>query len=52
MSSTPFRGGFRLGLNFIQDAELDKLHAILEKLDLSGDSLPSDAEENALPKLL
>lgn len=52
MSSMPFRGGFRLGLRFIQDPELDKLRAILGKLDLSGDSLPSDPEEDGLPKLL
>ena len=51
MSSTPFRGGFRLGLSFVQDPELDKLRALIGKLDLSGDSLPSDPEEGALPKL-
>lgn len=51
MSSMPFRGGFRLGLRFIQDPELDKLRAVLETLDLSGDTLPSDAEVNGLPKL-
>ncbi|MDO8787650.1 MAG: PilZ domain-containing protein [Sulfuritalea sp.] len=52
MSSMPFRGGFRLGLSFIQDSELDKLRAILGTLDLSGDSLPSDPEGDELPKLL
>jgi len=52
MSSMPFRGGFRLGLSFVQDPELDKLRALIGKLDLSGDSLPSDPEESALPKLL
>ena len=45
MSSRPFRNGFRLGLNFIHDAELEKLWKILNSLDLSGDALPSDAEE-------
>ena len=52
MSSTPFRGAFRLGMNSIQDPELDKLRAILGKLDLSGDSLPSDPQGDALPKLI
>ena len=52
MSSMPFRGGFRLGLSFVQDPELDKLRVLIGKLDLSGDSLPSDPEESALPKLL
>lgn len=52
MSSMPFRGGFRLGLRFIDDSEVDKLRAVLEQLDLSGDTLPSDAEGDGLPKLL
>jgi len=52
MSSRPFRGGFRLGLGFIHDSELDKLHAMLAELDLSGDTLPSDPEGDGLPKLL
>lgn len=52
MSSMPFRGGFRLGLGFIQNPELDKLHGMLGKLDLSGDTLPSDPEGDGLPKLL
>jgi hypothetical protein len=52
MSSMPFRGSFRLGMSFIHDSELDKLHAILGGLDLSGDSLPSEPQEEGLPKLL
>ena len=52
MSSMSFRGGFRLGLSFIQDPELDKLRAILGKLDLSGDSLPSDSHGEELPELI
>ena len=52
MSSMPFRGGFRLGLRFIDDPEVEKLRAVLEQLDLSGDTLPSDAESDGLPKLL
>lgn len=51
MSSTPFQGSYRLGMSFIQDPELDKLRAIMERFDLSGTSLPSDPEANALPKL-
>lgn len=52
MSSLPFRGGFRLGLRFVPDPELDKLKAVFGKLDLSGDSLPSDSENEGLPQLL
>jgi len=44
MSSRPFRNGYRLGLNFIHDPELEKLWAILNNLDLSGDALPSDPD--------
>lgn len=47
MASRPYRGGFRLGLNFIHDNELAKLRAVLELLDLSGESLPSEPEETA-----
>ena len=52
MSSMPFRGGFRLGMSFIQDPELDKLREILGTFDLAGDNLPSDPEGDELPKLL
>ena len=45
MSSRPFRNGFRLGFNFVQDAELEKLRATLNSLDLSGDTLPSGPYE-------
>lgn len=51
MLSIPFRGGFKLGMAFAHDAELEKLHAQLAAYDLSGDSLPSDAEGSALPDL-
>jgi hypothetical protein len=51
MSTSPFRGGFRLGMSFVQDAELDKLFEQLGKYDLSGDDLPSDPQEDALPSL-
>jgi hypothetical protein len=52
MSSMPFRGGFRLGLRFASDPELDKLRAVLARHDLSGDTLPSDSHGEELPKLL
>ena len=44
MSSRPYRNGYRLGLNFIHDPELEKLWAILNNLDQSGDALPSDPD--------
>jgi len=43
-SSRPQKSGFRLGLNFVHDDELVKLRAILEMLDLSGESLPSEPD--------
>jgi hypothetical protein len=46
-SSRPQKSGFRLGLNFVPDDELTKLRAILEMLDLSGDSLPSEPDAAA-----
>ena len=52
MSSIPYRGGFRLGMSFIQDAELDKLQKKLGVYALSGESLPSYPEGDAFPKLL
>ena len=51
MSSMPFRGGFRLGMRFLENPELDKLKASFEKFDLSGDSLPSDPQGEKLPSL-
>jgi hypothetical protein len=45
-SSRPFRNGFRLGFNFVHDAELEKLWHILNGLDLSGDALPSDPADS------
>jgi hypothetical protein len=47
VSSRPYRNGFRLGLNFIPDNELTKLRGVLEGLDLSGESLPSEPGETA-----
>jgi hypothetical protein len=51
MSSVPFRGSYRLGMSFIQDGELDKLRENLGKYALTGESLPSDPEDDAFPKL-
>jgi hypothetical protein len=50
-SSVPFRGGFRLGMSFIQDAELDKLRQRLEMYVVSEGSLCSDPEADEFPKL-
>lgn len=47
MSSRPYKSGFRLGLNFIPDNELAKLRGVLEKLDLSGESLPSEPDDTS-----
>ena len=46
-SSRPYRAGFRLGLNFIPDNELAKLREVLERLDLSGESLPSEPDDTS-----
>ena len=52
ISSVPFRGGFRLGLSFIQDAELDKLRGSIGKYVMSDDdSLSSYPEGEDFPKL-
>jgi len=50
-SSVPFRGGFRLGMSFIQAAELDKLRQSLGMYIVSKDSLYSDPETEEFPKL-
>jgi len=50
-SSVPFRGGFRLGMSFIQDAELDKLRQSLDMYVVSDGSLYSDPEAEEFPKL-
>ena len=50
-SSIPFRGGFRLGMSFIQDAELDTLRQRLEMYIVSEDNLYSDPEADEFPKL-
>jgi hypothetical protein len=51
MSSIPFRGSFRLGMSFIQNAELDKLRENIGRYALSDESLLSDPEGDSFPKL-
>jgi len=50
-SSVPFRGSYRLGMSFIQDAELDKLKQSLDMYVVSDGSLYSDPETEEFPKL-
>lgn len=50
-SSIPFRGGFRLGMRFIQEAELDLLRQHLKMYVVSDDSLYPDPEAEEFPKL-
>jgi hypothetical protein len=50
-SSIPFRGGFRLGLKFFQEAELEKLRQSLDVYIVSDNSLYSDSEAEEFPKL-
>jgi hypothetical protein len=50
-SSVPFRGGFRLGMSFIRDAELDKLRQSLEMYVASEGSLTSDPDAEEFPIL-
>lgn len=50
-SSVPFRGGFRLGMRFIQDAEIDKLRQNFEIYVASDGILYSDPEAEEFPKL-
>ena len=50
-SSVPFRGSFRLGMSFIQDAELDKLRQGLEMYVVSEGSLYSDPDTEEFPNL-
>ena len=48
VSSIPFRGGFRLGMTFIQDAELDKLREKFGDYIISEDTLASDPDADDL----
>lgn len=51
LSSVPFRGGFRLGMNFIQDAELDKLRASIGKYVTEDEESLVSPEGNDFPTL-
>jgi len=51
ISTVPFRGGFRLGMKFIQDAEVDKLRQCLGNYADSDDQLCSDPEAEEFPTL-
>jgi hypothetical protein len=50
-SSVPFRGGYRLGMNFLQDAELDKLRQDFDMYVASDGSLAPDPETEDFPIL-
>jgi hypothetical protein len=50
-SSVPLRGGFRLGMSFIQDAELDKFRQNFEMYVASEGSLTSDPDAEEFPIL-
>jgi hypothetical protein len=51
ISTVPFRGGFRLGMKFIQDAEVDKLRQCLGNYADSDDQLCADPEADEFPTL-
>jgi len=52
VSSVPFRGGFRLGMTFIEDAELEKLRASIGKyISADKESLASHPDADAFPTL-
>jgi hypothetical protein len=50
-SCVPFRGGYRLGMSFIKDAESDKLPAILEMYAISDGQLASHPDADEFPTL-
>jgi hypothetical protein len=51
LSTIPFHGGFRLGMRFIRDAELDKFRPLIGNYIASEDSLYSDPDADDFPKL-
>ena len=51
MSAVPFRGGFRLGMTFVQGAELDKFRQSLGMYVVADGTLYSDPETEDFPKL-
>ena len=50
-SSVPFHGGYRLGMSFIQDPELDKFRRNLEMYVVSDGMLVPDPEAEDFPIL-
>jgi hypothetical protein len=50
-SSRPYQGGYRLGMSFIQDAELDKFRKCLEMYPVSDGMLYSGPEAEEFPQL-
>lgn len=51
ISSRAYQGGFRLGMSFIQNAELDKFQQCLGKYVASDGTLYSGSEAEEFPKL-
>jgi hypothetical protein len=51
LSAVAFRGGFRLGMNFIPDAELEKLRAIIGKYVTEDEESLVSPEGNDFPTL-
>jgi hypothetical protein len=51
ISRIPFRGGFRLGMRFIQDAEADKFRQSFENYVVADGELCSDPEAEEFPIL-
>lgn len=50
-SSRPYQGGFRLGMKFMQDAELEKLRQSIKIYVVSDGVLYSGPEADEFPKL-
>ena len=50
-SSRPYQGGFRLGMSFTQDSEVDKLRQIIGMYLVSDGILYSGPEAEEFPKL-
>ena len=51
MSTIPFHGGFRLGMRFVQDAELNKFRQLLGNYIVSDGRLCSDPDAEEFPIL-
>ena len=51
LSTTPFHGGFRLGMRFAQDAELNKFRQLIVNYIVSDGRLCSDPDAEEFPIL-